>query len=169
MMRLSVLAVLLAFGALIGLSAEKPAVAAPRAPTVKVANVSTDYTFTYNSQSGKVRTFDLPPNYDEKGNPKKYTKAELQKLKGDDPAEKKLPGYKADFSDLRNGMIPPRCGLALSSRRECYDCRTSPSSGRLSRRIPPHKPRPSRPPPNRAFRCGNCTGDRFIQPPASKP
>jgi hypothetical protein len=103
MMRLSVPAALLAVGVLIGLSAEKLAVAAPRAPTVKVANVSTDYTITYNSQAGKVRTYDLPPNYDEKGNPKKYTKEELQKLKGDDPAEKKLPGYKADFPDLKVG------------------------------------------------------------------
>ena len=78
MMRLSVLAVLLAAGVLIGLSAEKPAVAAPRVRPVKVATVSTDYTVTFNRQVGKVRTFDLPPNYDEKGNPKKYTKAELQ-------------------------------------------------------------------------------------------
>src|SRR5580692_1107206 len=103
MMRLSVPAVLLALGVLVGLAADKSAVAAPRASSVKVANVSTDYTITYNSQAGKVRTFDLPPNYDEKGNPKKYTKAELQKLKGDDPAEKKLPGYKSDFSELKVG------------------------------------------------------------------
>ena len=92
----------LRLGVLIGLSAEKPAVAAP-ALAVKVATVSTDYTMTYSSQAGKVRTFDLPANFDEKGNPKKYTKAELQALKGDDPAEKKLPGYKADFSELKVG------------------------------------------------------------------
>ena len=101
MMRLSSLAVLLALGLLIGLSPEKPAGAAP--PTVKVATVTTDYTMTYSSQAGKVRTFDLPPVYDDKGKPRKYTKAELQALKGDDPAEKKLPGYKADFSEMKVG------------------------------------------------------------------
>ena len=102
MTRLSILTVLLALGVLVGLSAEKPAVAARRATTVRVANVSTKYTITYNSQAGKVRTYDLPPNYDEKGNVKKYTAAELKDLKGKDS---NLPGYESSFDQLQTGQV----------------------------------------------------------------
>jgi hypothetical protein len=50
----------------------------------------------------KVRTFQLPPDFDEKGRPKKYSAKELKELKGPDP---KLPGYTADFDSLKADQI----------------------------------------------------------------
>lgn len=41
-------------------------------------------------------------DFDDKGRPKKYTKAELKELKGSDP---KLPGYNADFGDISTDQI----------------------------------------------------------------
>src|SRR3954447_5449820 len=41
------------------------------------------------------------PDFDDKGRPKKYTKAELKELKGDS----KLPGYKAEFGDVQTEQI----------------------------------------------------------------
>ena len=106
-MRLTALAAILALGMLIGLSEDKATAYPPGLPRggsgVRVANVTTNVTFTFNSEVGKVRTADPPANFDEKGNVKKYTKAELLKLKGDDPKEKKLTGYKADFSEIKMG------------------------------------------------------------------
>lgn len=46
----------------------------------------------------KVRMLFPPVEYDEKGRPKKYTKKELDDLKGPD---KKLPGYPAEFDNLK--------------------------------------------------------------------
>jgi hypothetical protein len=46
----------------------------------------------------KVRTMLLPVEHDEKGRPRKLTKAELKTLKGPDP---KAKGYNADFDDLK--------------------------------------------------------------------
>jgi len=48
----------------------------------------------------KVRILKPPPAFDDKGNPKKYTRKELRELKGDS----KLPGYPAEFSDLKPGQ-----------------------------------------------------------------
>ena len=48
----------------------------------------------------KVRMFTLPLEYDDKGKPRKYTAKELADLK-EDP---KLPGYKADYENLRVGQ-----------------------------------------------------------------
>jgi hypothetical protein len=50
----------------------------------------------------KVRMFQPPLDYDDKGNPKKYTKAELKKLKGPDTS---LPGYMADYEQLKAGQL----------------------------------------------------------------
>jgi hypothetical protein len=50
----------------------------------------------------KVRQAQPPEAFDDKGKPKKYTAKELKELKGPDP---KLPGYNAEFSDLREGQI----------------------------------------------------------------
>jgi hypothetical protein len=49
----------------------------------------------------KVRTANPPPLFDEKGRPKRYTKKELQELRGND----KLPGFPAEFSDIKAGQI----------------------------------------------------------------
>jgi len=48
-----------------------------------------------------VRAAQPPAAFDDKGLPKKYTQKELDELKG---ADKKLPGYTADFGDLRAGQ-----------------------------------------------------------------
>jgi hypothetical protein len=50
----------------------------------------------------KVRTTELPEQFDEKGNIKKYTKEELKQLKGKD---KDLPGYESTFEALRAGQL----------------------------------------------------------------
>jgi hypothetical protein len=50
-----------------------------------------------------VRRTQPPQTFDDKGRlKKKYTKAELKELRGDDP---KLPGYTAEFGDLQNDQI----------------------------------------------------------------
>ena len=48
-----------------------------------------------------VRYLELPTQYDDKGNPIKYTAAELKELKGKNPD---LPGYTADFDKLAPGQ-----------------------------------------------------------------
>lgn len=50
----------------------------------------------------KIRQYNPPEAFDDKGRPKKYTAKELKELKGDDL---KSPGYPADFSDLTNQTI----------------------------------------------------------------
>lgn len=50
----------------------------------------------------KVRTLVLPPAFDDKGNPKKYTAKELAELKGPD---KNLPGYAASEGDLKRDQV----------------------------------------------------------------
>jgi hypothetical protein len=49
----------------------------------------------------KVRLLQPPTAFDDNGKPKKYTKKELDELKGPD---KKLPGYTATFENLRPGQ-----------------------------------------------------------------
>ena len=50
----------------------------------------------------KVRTMELPEQFDEKGNIKKYTREELKQLKGKDTH---LPGYESAFEGLRAGQL----------------------------------------------------------------
>ncbi len=49
----------------------------------------------------KVRMANPPPKFDEKGRPRRYTTKELRELKGTD----KLPGFPAEFSDIKAGQI----------------------------------------------------------------
>ena len=49
----------------------------------------------------KVRAANPPAQFDDKGRVKRYTAKELKELKGND----KLPGYPAEFSDLRQDQI----------------------------------------------------------------
>lgn len=49
----------------------------------------------------KVRMYNPPPQFDDKGRVKRYTPKELRELKGND----KLPGYPAEFSDIKSGQI----------------------------------------------------------------
>ena len=55
-----------------------------------------------STTDAKVRRQNPPVQYDEKGNVKKYTAEELKELKGPDT---KLPGYTADWTDLKDGQI----------------------------------------------------------------
>jgi hypothetical protein len=100
-MRFFVLTTMLVLGAIIGLSPVKAFPPLRPPPPRQGTKVDIAITFTFNSEVGKVRMLTPPDNFDEKGNVKKYTKAELRKLKGDTPAEKKLAGYKAEFSDVK--------------------------------------------------------------------
>lgn len=50
----------------------------------------------------KVRLKNAPVQFDDKGKPKQLTADELKELKGPDPS---LPGYQADFSDLKTGQL----------------------------------------------------------------
>jgi hypothetical protein len=54
------------------------------------------------AETVKVRTMVLAEEFDEKGNPKKLTKAELAELKGKD---KNLPGYESAIEKLQTGQI----------------------------------------------------------------
>jgi hypothetical protein len=49
-----------------------------------------------------IRVSHPPPVFDDKGNPRKYTAAELKELRGPNP---KIPGYAAAFADLKEGQI----------------------------------------------------------------
>jgi hypothetical protein len=49
----------------------------------------------------QVRTMNLPPLYDDKGNPKQYTYAERQKLRGN----LRETGYQSDYDSLKVGQI----------------------------------------------------------------
>jgi hypothetical protein len=49
----------------------------------------------------KVRLRNPPPQFDDKGRAKRYTAKQLQELKGND----KLPGYPAEFGDLKSGQV----------------------------------------------------------------
>jgi hypothetical protein len=53
-----------------------------------------------SSDDVKVRMAHPPPQFDDKGRPKPYTRKELQELRGSD----KLPGYPAEFSDIKSGQ-----------------------------------------------------------------
>jgi hypothetical protein len=72
---------------------------------VRVGTVNVNITFTFNGDAGKVRTSNPPEQFDDKGKPKKLTLSELRKLKGDDPAEKKLVGYKSDIAEVQPGAV----------------------------------------------------------------
>jgi hypothetical protein len=54
------------------------------------------------SDATEVRYQDPPIRQDARGQITLYTVAELRELRGNDP---KLPGYKADFTDLKPGQI----------------------------------------------------------------
>jgi hypothetical protein len=59
----------------------------------------------------KVRSLKVPPQFDDKGKPRKPTAEELKALKGPD---RKLPGYTLDYADLKPGQI---VRLSLSRRK----------------------------------------------------
>lgn len=52
----------------------------------------------------KVRRMNLPLDFDEKGRPKKYTKKEQDELRGSG-ADRKLPGYQAEFDALKRDQV----------------------------------------------------------------
>ena len=54
----------------------------------------------HTSDAVKVRMMNPPTKFDDKGNPKEYTKAELKELKGKDAD---LPGYETTLDSLKTG------------------------------------------------------------------
>jgi hypothetical protein len=77
------------------------AMAKMEANAVKVVTEHKDFDIQ-GGDNAKVRLQDLPVRLDEKGNPKPYTADEKKELKGTDT---KLPGYNADWTDLKAGQI----------------------------------------------------------------
>jgi hypothetical protein len=71
----------------------------------RIVPVRVDFTVTFNTDVGKVRSIDPPDEYDDKGNVRKPTREDLKRLKGDTPEERKMVGYKSDFSELQSGDI----------------------------------------------------------------
>jgi hypothetical protein len=69
------------------------------------------------AENVKVRTMLLPNQFDEKGNPKKFTKEELAALKGKD---KTSPGYESSLEQLENGQ-PVRLVLAAAPAKKPAD------------------------------------------------
>lgn len=74
----------------------------PNQPQPRDVTVNNDYIVTF-AEKGKVRLMDEPLAFDEKGQRKKHTADEIKALKGDTPAEQKLVGFKADYSDVKVG------------------------------------------------------------------
>jgi hypothetical protein len=71
------------------------------AANVKVKTVRNDVEFQHRDEV-KVRTLVLPEQFDDKGNVKKYTKEQLNELKGKD---KNLPGYESALEKLEPGQV----------------------------------------------------------------
>jgi len=69
-------------------------------PGYKVDTVKQDVEFQA-AEAVKTRTMVLPEAFDDKGNPKKYKKEELDELKGKD---KTAPGYESSLEKLEAGM-----------------------------------------------------------------
>jgi hypothetical protein len=67
----------------------------------KTVYTKTEVTF-HSDDKLKVRNANLPEQFDDKGNPKKYTAEEKAALKGKD---KSLPGYEAKVEDLTIGQM----------------------------------------------------------------
>jgi hypothetical protein len=67
---------------------------------LRIQVTKTDVEFQ-TKETVKVRTIDPPEQFDEKGNPKKYTQKELNELKGKD---KTLPGYESALEKLEAGQ-----------------------------------------------------------------
>jgi hypothetical protein len=65
----------------------------------RVKDVNIDVQLRY-AENMKVRLYQPPVDYDEKGNLKKYTNKELQELRG----KENLPGYTAELDALRTGQ-----------------------------------------------------------------
>jgi hypothetical protein len=73
----------------------------------------------------KVRWYNLPVKYDDKGNPTRYTSSEIRQLQ-----ERGLPGYTADFDSLKAGQTA-RLYLkkSLLGSKQNQDKKDSPAAG----------------------------------------
>src|SRR5581483_10539581 len=66
---------------------------------VKTASQRVDF---HAARDVKVRLMEPPQQFTEKGDIKKFTTAELEKMKG---KERNLPGFEGSLADLRAGQI----------------------------------------------------------------
>lgn len=65
-----------------------------------------DHDYEMTAAAGvKVRLLNLPREFDDKGRIKEYTEEELKQLKGADPGDQDLPGFKSAFAALRKGDV----------------------------------------------------------------
>src|SRR5207244_2869543 len=64
------------------------------------------------ADNAAVRQLELPPAFDDKGFPIKRTAQEKRELRGKDP---RLPGYKADFDDIK---VDEMVQVTLSRKRD---------------------------------------------------
>src|SRR5437867_4229048 len=78
--------------------AQRPRLPRGQQPQLVTKHYDVDVTA---APDAKVRIKNPPPRFDQKGNLLKYSADELKELKGDSPEDKKLPGYKRDFADLK--------------------------------------------------------------------
>lgn len=76
----------------------------PQLQPPKAVTTTYEYSLTA-AEAVKVRVMEPPFDFDDKGRVKQYTPEELKTLKGDDPADQKLTGYKGRFSDLKVGDV----------------------------------------------------------------
>lgn len=77
-----------------------------------------------------VRRLNLPSEYDDKGQPKKYSAEELRKLRGNKP---NLPGYEAKLEDLMTGTLVKvttvaKTKPASSTKKEDKDAADAPKT-----------------------------------------
>ncbi|HVS34369.1 MAG TPA: hypothetical protein VMS17_02240 [Gemmataceae bacterium] len=97
---------------------------AARTTSVEKKTQNVDIT---SSDDLKVRMAEPPPAYDDKGNIRKRTQKELDELKGDPKSpDYKLPGYPAQFSDLRQGVYVK---VSLVKKKEAHPSGTKPKDG----------------------------------------
>jgi hypothetical protein len=76
-------------------------VAQTQMKSIKVVNATQNVDFQAEEKV-VVRTKQTPAAFDEKGNIKKYTPAEMRELKGKDPS---LPGYESSVENLKPGQL----------------------------------------------------------------
>ncbi len=71
-------------------------------PRAKTKSVSSKHQVEFQlAEKAKIRSMLLPEQFDDKGNLKKYSNAELARLKGKDPRQ---PGYEASLDQLQAGQ-----------------------------------------------------------------
>ena len=72
-----------------------------RPPTLRIENIRRQFVLEV-SDDVAVRVLQLPLQFDEMGQPRKYTAEEIRQMRG---VNHRLPGYKSDYDSLKAGQI----------------------------------------------------------------